>query len=95
MTLAHATPSERYYGFDHVDDEFASRIAVLWPLLGMDAFGPRTSVDGAMAPYGNSHQRITSAHQDAPHTSVISNKIAPAADGTPVFLPVWQYMLTH
>jgi hypothetical protein len=43
VNAEHATPIDRYYGFDHTSDEFAEKIKVTLPALGLDKLGPRTS----------------------------------------------------
>lgn len=93
VSTGHVTPTDRYYGFGHVSDRFAPKIAVDWYALGMEALGPRHSVDGDRAPFGHSHQLITSIPMpDAQHahSSVLA---ATNDDNTPAFVEVWQYML--
>jgi hypothetical protein len=92
----HLTPVERYYGFDHTHDEFARKIAVTWPALGLDRLGPRTSVDGVSPPYGGSHELTTSVAEPSPkraHTCVVGDGSTPMNGGAPLFADVWRYML--
>jgi hypothetical protein len=93
---AHATPVERYYGFDHTSDPFAAKIAVTWPALGLDELGPRTSVDRAAPPYGGSHQLVTSVQvpgRKQAHACVVGDAATPMNDDGPRFREVWRYML--
>ncbi len=94
----HVTPVERYYGFDHVNDKFAHKIAVDWVALGLDKLGPRFSVDGQKAPYGNSHQLTTAIPEpdgQKAHGSVLPDHGTPVNDSVPLFQDVWRYMLLH
>ena len=98
VTADHATPIDRYYGFDHTNDEFAEKIAVTWPALGLDTLGKRTSVDGAWPPYGGSHELTTSLPEPSrktAHSAVIGNKVTPMTGSEPRYREVWRYMLTH
>lgn len=95
----HVTPIERYWGFDHVKDKFATHIEKTWPAMGMEKTGLRTSVDGAAAPYGGSHQLTTAIPEkdgQNAHTCVVTDGLTPkGADGTPAFKPVWRVMLNN
>ncbi len=96
VSAPHATPIERYYGFDHTNDAFAEKIKATWTALGLDRLGPRTSVDTASPPYGGSHQLVTSVPQlgrKKAHTCVVADGSTPMQDGAPMFRDVWQYML--
>ena len=59
-------------------------------------FGPRTSADGALPPYGGSHQIITSIPEPSPkraHTSVVGDLSTPVRGDVPAFRDVWRYLL--
>ena len=56
---AGATPLDRYYAFAHVGDPFLPRIEADWAAMGLA--GPITSVDQTDAPYGRSHELLSSA----------------------------------
>ena len=96
-----ATPEERFYGFSHARDDsvnFAILSAQVWPAYGMNAFGPVVNVESAAPPYGNTHS-LTS-NLDTPtgnyHGSVaVDRNLALQADGTPVYKPVWEYLLSN
>jgi hypothetical protein len=92
--IAGVTPASAYYGFDHTGDQFFAKILVDWTALGQDAFGPRVSVDTTSAPFGGSHDLLTSRPVADAHTSTAVDGLTPTdANGTPVFAPVWRYML--
>jgi hypothetical protein len=94
VTQPGATPSAAYYGFDHTLDQFYAKIVVDWRALGMDAFGAAVSVDGGATPFGGIHELLTSRPSVDPHPSTVGDGITPlAADGTPLYAPVWRYML--
>ncbi|MBK7125158.1 MAG: hypothetical protein IPH65_04440 [Dehalococcoidia bacterium] len=96
----HATPSARYYAFGHSADE-----NVDWELqwkaaqLGLLDLGAITNVDGAKAPFGNSHLLVTSAKPattgaNANHISIVYDAVTPKdANGQPLHAPVWQYLM--
>jgi hypothetical protein len=99
-----ATPPSGYYGFSHQRDvvPITSLTTIIWPAYGMDAFGPVVNVDNAAPPYNNTHS-LTS-NLDTPHTPgppttdyhncvAVDEWLAKRADGTPVYKPVWEYLL--
>jgi len=102
LDLPAITPAARLYGFAHASDELIpfAFLQINWARLGMAGFGAAVSVDGAPPPFGNSHQLVTSsAPAFAPtvtaplHASMVLDATTPlAADGTPLFRPVWTYM---
>ena len=97
VTEGHKTPASLYYGFDHDQDYVRAGVDVNWPALGMSVYGGRTPTDGVAAPYGGSHELSTAI--PAPdgkyaHGMVVTDGHTPTeADGTPVYYPVWSYML--
>jgi hypothetical protein len=82
----------------HVHDELAALavVSATWQALGLT--GSLTSVDGASAPFGDAHQLTTDAAPNASgmarapfHGSTVTDDVTPrAADGTPLFAPVWR-----
>ena len=94
-----STPVERFFAFVHTRDRqgcnFPQQIEI-YRAMGMAA--ERMSVDGAAPPYGNAHVLVTSypgrpiSSREA-HVIGISNQVRDAS-GTPLFKPVWTYMLT-
>ena len=101
LTTGHLTPLDRYVGFDHVDDPFHDKIVADWTALGLQSFGPATSVDGSRPPFDQSHELLTSAAVPpgpapalATHDSTAVDVQTPlCANGTPAFVPVWRYMM--
>jgi hypothetical protein len=102
LTLPNITPVDRQYGFGHTGDTLVPRALVTfnWSQIGLSAFGPPVSIDGALPPYANSRQLLTSLPPaNAPtviapeHSAMVVDAATPlAADGTPVYRPVWIYM---
>jgi hypothetical protein len=97
----HETPSNRYYGLAHNRDGFFLPILASWDSLGLTAFGPAVVVDGAQAPYGNSHMLVTGLTPVGgfvglnAHASTATDAFTPlAADGTPLLLAAWRYLLS-
>ena len=96
----HVTPSDRYYGFDHDLDEQFRSIRASWDSLGMAAFGPAVAPENSAPPYDFTHMLVTDYHPlrgpgRPAHSSSCTDFNTPlAADGTPVFLDAWRYLLT-
>jgi len=94
-----ATPPERFYGFSHQRDEgvnFTILSTQIWPAYGMDAFGPVVNVDDTAPPYHNSH--MLTSNLEAPTQNyhgciVVDRNLVLLPDGTPVYKPVWEYLL--
>jgi len=71
-----------------------------WAQIGINSFGATTSVDGNAAPYGNSHQLLTSAAPNPAIPSATAAHGAPVVDvytpldagGLPLFRAVWDYL---
>lgn len=102
LSLPAVTAAARHYGFTHTADELApfTVVTASWGRLGLNSFGPVTSVDGATAGYGGSHALSTSAPpnpaspRDAPaHGAPVVDVSTPLlANGEPLFRPVWTYI---
>jgi hypothetical protein len=102
LTLPNITPVDRHHGFAHTADPLVPLALVTfnWSQIGLAAFGPPVSVDATAPPYANSRQLVTSLPPaNAPtviapaHSSMVVDAATPlAADGTPVYRPVWVYM---
>jgi uncharacterized protein (TIGR03437 family) len=98
-TTPNATPPERFYAFSHTRDELASFTTMstaIWPALGLLTFGPIINVDNTPPPYNNSH--VLTSNLDSPtgnyHGSVAGDaRLVLLPDGTPVYRPVWEYLL--
>jgi pimeloyl-ACP methyl ester carboxylesterase len=93
---SHATPTQRYAGFCHAQDQLSAKLAA-WHSIGMDAFGAVRDVAGATSPFGLVHELSTSvapAVAGQYHNSVDQDSVTPRGpDGTPVYAPVWRYMI--
>lgn len=84
-----ATPASREYGFDDAHDVYADRILPTWTRMGL-ATAPLPGVTGG------SHQIVTHRDLGGPfpaHGRIVKDSTPLGADGTPVFAPVWHWML--
>jgi hypothetical protein len=94
-----ATPAERFYGFSHQRDDrvnFTILSTQVWPAYGMNDFGQVVNLDDAAPPYGATHSLTTNLDTptDNYHGCVaVDRNLALQADGTPVYKPVWEYLL--
>jgi hypothetical protein len=89
----HVTPSDRYFGFDHVQDaKFHDQILSVWTALGMDGFGALADVDQTAAPYAGTHELSSSRTLSSPHNQIVNNS-TPLANGVPVYLDAWRYLI--
>ncbi len=98
------TPVSRQYGFSHTADGLVplALLTTNWARIGLDASGPQVSVDGNAAPYGGSHQLLTSAAPnpnpgvpvgDSPHGAPVIDVVTPLdAQGLPIYRTVWDYL---
>lgn len=87
------TPISAHYLFLHLQDTFYPQIVENATQLGLDAYGPYTSVDGAVAPYGGSHELTTNVPAADPHHAVAFDGGIPLdANGNPVYIPAWTYL---
>jgi hypothetical protein len=103
-SLPNITPAARQYGFTHVNDTLAllANVGRSWDAIGLGAFGPLTSVDGAAAPFGNARQLTTAAPPNPNPTGPSASPThgAPVVDavtprdgqGRPIYAPVWIYL---
>jgi hypothetical protein len=100
LSRASATPASRQYAFSHLQDSLVpwANLVSIWSALQLDAFGPAVSVDGR-ASYGGSHQLSTNATPGsglptAAHGAPVFDASVPKnPDGSPVYAPVWSYLL--
>lgn len=93
--LPNLTPASRQFGFTHTADTLVplARATRNWSAMGLGAFGAQVSVDGAAAPYGGSHQLVTSVAGGSAHAAPVVDTITPRdAAGRPVFAGVWTYL---
>ena len=98
LSRTNVTPASRQYAFIHEQDQLVSvaEARANWRALGMDAFGAVVSVDGAVAPYGGSHQLVTRATPllaGSFHGATVVDAATPRTSaGGPAFEPVWAYL---
>jgi hypothetical protein len=93
-----ATPLSRYFSFVHTGDPFLYRILADWKAMNLSSFGPIASVDDTAAPYGGSHELMSSfplpAVLLATHDGTAVNDAQPRCrDGALRYVPVWRYLL--
>lgn len=103
-SFPNVTPAARQFAFIHTADPLApiGTVSANWDAIDLDLFGPLTSVDGATAPFVNSHQLITSIPPNPnptgpsaspPHGAPVVDAVTPRdAQGSPVYRPVWIYL---
>ena len=84
------TPIDRFYGFTHAAD--AQHAGHLVSFADMMLPGAPASVDGAAAPYGNSHRLQSSATVTDGHGSTTPSGASPKVAGAYVYAPVWATM---
>jgi pimeloyl-ACP methyl ester carboxylesterase len=97
LTNESATPRSRIFAFNHEQDFQACTPEQQWQILktlGLDQFGPVTSVDAQKPPYNHSRSLSTNypggtLESKPAHGSVIANQYEE------IFRPVWLYMLTE
>ena len=103
FTRTGLTPSNLYFGFDHINDPFWAHNAANWILLGLDELGDIIDVDTASS-FTSSRRFQTnltpstgvSEGRDA-HGAVVSDPLTPlSSDNFPVYSTtddIWDFML--
>lgn len=89
-----ATPASRMYGFVDRGDMFYDKIRGSWTKLGLDAFG--APADTASAPPYASHELVSARNLGRPdqsHLRTVTDRTPRTATGSPIFGPVWRWML--
>ena len=92
------TSASRQFAFIHEQDQLVpeAQARANWVALGLDAFGPVTAVDGATAPYGNTHRlttRAVPALAGAFHGATVVDVATPrTGTGGSLFESVWIYL---
>ena len=98
LARPNVTPASRQFAFIHEQDQLVpvAQARANWIALGLGAFGAVTTVDGASAPFGASHQLLTRATPllaGSFHGATVVDAATPrAADGSPLFAAVWGYL---
>ena len=92
-----ATPTNRYYGFAHAQENGIERIVQAWQLLGMNNYGAVVNIDHQPFPYHNAHQLVTNVQikqLKKRHGSVVVDAVTPKhKNGQPLFHEVWSYLI--
>lgn len=90
------TTPDNIYGFNHTLDTYTATLQI-WDSLGINNYGAPVNVDNTSSPYNNTRQLITSYSVPSgdEHGSTAINNATPISSGLPVFLPVWNYMLSY
>jgi hypothetical protein len=96
-----ATPDSSLYGFLSLGNEgipYADQY-LIQQLLGVTVSGDSVDADTASPPYHHTHELytdLTPLHSGAAsyHCSTVCNFFTPISGGTPVYNPIWTYMLT-
>jgi len=90
------TSSSNIYAFNHTLDEHTNHQLEIWDSLGLNNYGSPVNVDNSSTPYNNTRQLTTSYNvpNGDDHACTVQDNKTPKVSGTPVFLPVWTYMLT-
>jgi hypothetical protein len=103
LGLPGATPAQRLYGFNSISNEGVpfDTLLRMQNILGIIAYGDSVDVDSVLPPYRYSHSLCSDALPDHPtgssyyHNCTVANFNTPlTASGTPLYTPVWTYMLT-
>ena len=91
------TPVARMYAIDDVRDEFGPRIRGSWTALGLTGSSGPFRTDTAPPLAGaDPHAVLTDRGRGDPgqsHSRIIKDDTPLASDGTPVMLPLWQWLL--
>jgi hypothetical protein len=98
LSRPNVTAASLQYAFIHEQDQLVpvAQARANWIALGLDALGVVTSIDGAAAPFGGSHQLTTRAVPllaGSYHGASVVDAATPrAASGAPLFEAVWTYL---
>lgn len=103
-TMKSATPKNRMFTFNNMQDhqgcDYQEQIQNC-KALGLIALAPFVDVDKVRSPFNGSHVLFTDwpgtpVTSVKAHTSVVEDPSTPMGkDGTPLFQPVWVYMLSQ
>lgn len=85
------TPLSEWYAFTHTEDPAYD--AITSAIANFEVPGDPTSIDGASAPFGESHRLITSAQSSYPHGSTCAHSSSPKdSDDRYLFDTAWRYL---
>jgi hypothetical protein len=82
------TSIDRFYAFTHTADEQHAGHLVSFEAMKLP--GAPVSVDGAAAPYGNSHRLKSSAATTNGHGSTAPGGASPKVGAAYAYAPVWK-----
>ena len=103
ITNSGVTAPQYFFGFVHTNDPLIpyAEETVTWTDYNLNAFGSPLLVENSSNPFQGSHELITgltpnnySSALDYHGATVVDSSTPLTTNGTPVFLPVWQYMMT-
>lgn len=98
-TTPNASPPDRFWGFSHTRDDqvnFTLLTNRIWPAYGMPSFGAITNVDTLAPPYSNTHSLTTDLDCEVTHGCIVVDaRLSRLRDGTPIYKPVWEYLLSN
>lgn len=98
LSRPNVTLASRQYAFIHEQDQLVPVAQALanWRALGLEALGAVTTIDGATAPFGNSHQLTTRSVPllaGSYHGATVVDAATPrTTSGAPALEPVWIYL---
>lgn len=100
QSLPSETPSNRFFGFTHVDDAgWPDHYQRSWKMLGLEEHGPVVNVDQAEPPYQKSRQLISKidvGDAKRAHSASTPGKASPKdRQGNDRYEAVWEYLFTH
>jgi hypothetical protein len=102
ITNSGVTPPQYFFGFVHTNDPLIpyGEETVTWTDYGLAPFGGPRLVEDNVPPYHGSHEFITgltpnnfSSALDYHGATVVDSVTPFTTNGTPAYLPVWQYMM--
>lgn len=98
-TTPNASAPDKFRGFSHRRDEevnFLLLVGTVWPAYGMPASGSVVNVDNSAPPYNNSHSLTSNIECANFHGCVVVDaRLVRDQSGVPVYIPVWQYLLSN
>jgi hypothetical protein len=99
QTTPNASTPDKFWGFSHQNDNlvnFTTLSTRVWTAYGMPQFGGIVNVDNASPPYNNTHSLTSTLPCEETHGCVVGDaRLVRLPDGTPVYKPVWQYLLSN
>ena len=98
-TTPNASTTDKFWGFSHFRDtrvNFSLLSTRIWTVYGMPQSGAIVNVDGANPPFNNTHSLTTNLDCEETHGCIAADaRLIRLPDGTPVYKPVWEYLLSN